>query len=671
MPAKANVKKQIETLCDSIRHHEHQYYVLDNPEISDGEFDHLMAQLKELEQQHPELITPDSPTQRVGGEPAKQFPPFKHRLPMLSLDNSYSYDELRDFDRRVREVSGHDKEKYVVEHKLDGLSFSLHYEKGQLKHGVTRGDGITGEDVTPNVKTIRSIPLLLAKREKKFENLEVRGEIFMTKQVFDKVNEEREEAGEPRFANPRNAAAGTVRMLDSRIVAQRRLEANTYALFVDGEIPFARHSEVLKALKHLGLKVNPNWVLCSSIEEVVGICSQWETQRDSLAYEIDGMVIKVDSIALQNELGATSKFPRWAVAYKFPARQATTRVRNILVQVGRTGALTPVAELEPILLTGITISRATLHNEDEIERLGLMIGDTVIVERGGEVIPKVVKVIESKRPKDARKFLPPKKCPVCGGGVFRPEGEVIRRCMNAACPAKLKESLLHFASRRAMDIDGLGDVLVDQLVDKRLVHDVADLYALKVEPVAKLERMAEKSAQNLIDEIDSSRKRELARLIFALGIRFVGERTAQILANHFGSLDRLTDATQTDLENVFEVGPKVAASIVQYFSQPQNKKIVEKLRDQGLNFEQTTKKLQSTKLQGKQLVLTGTLQHYTRDEAKSLIESAGGVVTSSVSKKTSFVVAGSEPGSKLEKAQALGVPVINEQDLLKLIGESK
>lgn len=669
MPIKSNVKKQMEDLRERIRHHEYQYYVLDSPEVSDGEFDRLMDQLKELERRHPELIAPDSPTQRVGGEPAKQFPAFRHRVSMLSLDNCYRYDELREFDRRVRAVSGHEKEKYIVEHKLDGLSFSLHYESGLLTNGVTRGDGVTGEDVTPNIKTIRSIPLRLAPLDKRFATLEVRGEIFMTKSVFERVNDDREEAGEPRFANPRNAAAGTVRMLDSKIVAQRKLEANAYALLVEGEAPLSHHSETLKTLKHLGFRVNSHWVVCESIEKVIAVCSEWETKRDSLDYEIDGLVVKVDSVGLQRELGATSKFPRWAVAYKFPARQATTKVRDILVQVGRTGALTPVADLEPVPLGGITISRATLHNEDEIERLGLMIGDTVLVERGGEVIPKVVKVMESKRPANARKFVPPPKCPVCRGGVYRPEGEVIRRCINAACPAKLKESLLHFAARRAMDIDGMGDVLAGQLVDKKLVRDMADLYTLTVEQVAELERMAEKSAQNFIHEIAASRKQELSRLIFALGIRFVGERTAQILANHYGSLDKLMKASQTELEAVFEVGPKVAASIVQFFEQPQNVKIIEKLREQGLNFKQTTKKQRSTKLQGKQVVLTGTLEHYTRDEAKALIENAGGVVTSSVSKKTDCVVAGNEPGSKLEKARALGVSVIGEQDLLKLLGE--
>ncbi len=669
MPVKPNIKKEIEDLRTLIRHHEYRYYVLDNPEISDGEFDQLMNRLKEMEKAHPELATPDSPTQRVGGEPAKQFPPFRHRVPMLSLDNSYSYDELREFDRRVREVSGRNREKYVVEHKLDGLSFSLHYEDGLLTHGVTRGDGVTGEDVTPNIKTIRTIPLRLAADTSKYSTFEVRGEIFMTKKVFDQVNEEREEAGEPRFANPRNAASGTLRMLDPRIVAKRKLEANTYAFFVENEVPFTRHSETLKTLKQLGFKVNSHWKLCESIEEVIQICSEWEKKRDDLDYEIDGMVVKLDSVTLQNELGATAKFPRWAVAYKFPARQATTRVRNIIVQVGRTGALTPVADLEPVPLAGVTISRATLHNEDEIERLGLKIGDTVIVERGGEVIPKVVKVVESSRPRDARKFVPPQKCPVCGGAVFRPEGEVVRRCVNAACPAKLKESLLHFASRRAMDIDGLGDALVDQLVDRKMVHDVADLYSLEVGPLAELERMAEKSAMNLVDEINKSRKQELARLIFALGIRFVGERTAQILANHLGSMDRLMQAHQEELEKVFEVGPKVAASIAQFFKQPQNLKVIEKLRHHGLNFRQSAHKPRSTRLQGKQFVITGTLEHFTRDEAKAQIENAGGVVTSSVSRKTDYVVVGSDPGSKLDKAHTLGIPTLGESEFQKMLKE--
>jgi DNA ligase (NAD+) len=669
MPTKTDARKQMEDLRELIRHQEYRYYVLDDPEITDAEFDRLMGELKESERQHPEWVTSDSPTQRVGGAPAKELSSFPHRVSMLSLDNCYSDEELQEFDRRVREVSGNKREQYVIEHKLDGLSVSLHYEDGMLAHGVTRGDGLVGEDVTANVKTIRSIPLRLAGGGEKWPVLEVRGEVFMTRAVFERVNDEREEAGEGRFANPRNAAAGTLRMLDSKIVAQRRLEANAYALFVENEVPFALHSEVLKALKEMGLKVNPHWKLCDSIEEVVEICAAWESRRDSLDYEIDGMVVKVNTIALQNELGATSKFPRWAVAYKFPARQATTRVRDIIVQVGRTGALTPVADLEPVPLAGTTISRATLHNEDEIGRLGLMIGDTVIIERGGEVIPKVVKVVESRRPKGARPFVAPRRCPVCGGSVYRPEGEVVRRCVNTACPAQLKESLLHFSSRRAMDIDGLGDVLVDLLVEKKLVHDVADLYSLKVEEVATLERMAEKSARNLVDEIEGSRKQELSRLVFALGIRFVGERTAQILANHFGSLDRIRKADQAALENVFEIGPKVAASIVHFFAQPQNLKVIEKLRSQGLNFKQTSRKPQSTRLQGKQLVLTGTLEHYTRDEAKALIENAGGVVTSSVSRKTDFVVAGAEPGSKLDKARALGVSIMDEQELKKIVGE--
>lgn len=667
MSAKSNLLKHISDLREKIRHHEYCYYVLDNPEISDAQFDQLMNQLKSLEQEHPEFITPDSPTQRVGGAPAKELPPFKHRVAMLSLDNCYSYEELRDFDRRVRDVSGREKEQYIVEHKLDGLSFSLHYKDGILAHGVTRGDGVTGEEVTANIKTIRSIPLRLKIQGKEFAELEVRGEVFMTKPVFEKVNEEREETGEPRFANPRNAAAGTLRMLDSRIVAQRKLEANAYAMLVKGEAPFATHAEVLKALQRLEFKVNPNWRICQSLDEVIQFCEQWESRRDSLDYEIDGIVVKVDSISLQNELGATSKFPRWAVAYKFPARQATTRVRDILVQVGRTGALTPVADLEPVPLTGVTISRATLHNEDEIERLGLRIGDTVLVERGGEVIPKIVKVLESKRPGDARIFVPPRKCPVCGGAVYRPEGEVIRRCVNAACPAKLKEALLHFASRKAMDIDGLGDALVGQLVEQKCVHDFADLYSLEVDRVATLERMAQKSARNLVEAIQESRKQSLARLIFALGIRFVGERTAQILANHFGSLDQLRQAKQDELENVFEVGPKVAASIAQFFGVPQNLKIVEKLRTHGLNFKQSSGPLRSDRLQGNQFVLTGTLEHYTREEAKAMIEGAGGVVTSSVSRKTDYVLAGTQPGSKLGKAQQLGVPIISEKDFLKML----
>jgi DNA ligase (NAD+) len=468
MPTRTTLRKKIQQLREAIRYHEHCYYVLDNPEISDAEFDQLMKELRTLESQHPELITPDSPTQRVGGKPAEGFVPVLHSVPMLSLDNTYSEEELLEFDKRVGEFSRDRAAGYVCELKIDGLSIALTYEQGHLVRGVTRGDGVRGEEVTFNVKTIRSIPLRLQTRSLMWDKaLEIRGEVYLPLSSFNKLNEERTENGETRFANPRNAAAGTLRTLDPQVVASRNLDIFVYQMFVDGQIPFSKHSEVLTWLEQSGFKVNRNWCRCPSIAGVVDYCREWEQKRDGLSYEIDGVVVKVDSIHLQQDMGVTSKFPRWAVAYKFPARQATTQVKDILVQVGRTGALTPVADLEPVKLAGSTISRATLHNEDEIKRLGLKIGDFVLIEKGGDVIPKVVKVLEGRRPRDARDFVMPDRCPVCSGEVYRPEGEAVRRCSNVGCPAKVKESLLHFSSRKAMKIEGLGEALVDQLVDKK------------------------------------------------------------------------------------------------------------------------------------------------------------------------------------------------------------
>ncbi|HLI30834.1 MAG TPA: NAD-dependent DNA ligase LigA, partial [Terriglobia bacterium] len=647
-----SVEKEIEKLRAEIRHHEHRYYVLDDPEISDYEFDQLMRKLQDLERRHPELITPDSPTQRVGGEPAQAFPKVRHQVPMLSLENTYSLDELREFDRRVRDLTGSESVDYVGELKLDGLSLALTYENGVLTRGVTRGDGMIGENVTPNVKTIRSVPLKIESKRLEAAGVpgrfEVRGEVIMPHSAFERLNAQREEAGEPKFANPRNSAAGTMRLLDSRIVAQRSLDMFHYYLLVDAKPLFPKHSQALDALDRLGFKVNPHWRSCRSFEELADYISGWENRRDSLKYEIDGIVVKVDNTQLWNELGNTAKSPRWAIAYKYPARQATTLVRKIRAQVGRTGVLTPVADLEPVDVGGVTVSHATLHNMDEIERLGVHEGDMVLIQRAGEVIPQIIKVV--KRAPDGREFHMPEKCPVCGGDVFRAKGEAAYRCVNAACPARLKESLLHFAGRRAMNIDGLGEAIVDQLVDQGLVKDAAGLYSLTEEQLAELDRMGKKSAANLVAEIESSKQADLGRVLFALGIPFVGERTARLLADHFDSIDTLATAPREELEQIPEIGPKTAAGIAEFFSETRNREVLARLRTAGVRFERgRTAKQGSQPLAGKQFVLTGTLPHFSRDEAASAISEAGGRVTGSVSKKTDYVVVGEDPGSKLEK----------------------
>jgi len=671
MSVPKTIEKEAEKLRADIRKHEHRYYVLSDPEISDFEFDKLMRRIQELERQYPELVTPDSPTQRVGGEPAEEFAKVRHAVPMLSLENTYSVDELKNFDRRVRELSGRAKVEYVGELKLDGLSMALTYEKGVLTHGVTRGDGIQGEDVTANVKTIRSVPLKIDAKKLDLigrpSRLEVRGEVIMTRAAFEQLNAQREAAGEPRFANPRNSAAGTMRLLDSKQVAQRKLDIYLYQLLASGSAPLPEHWKTLDALEKMGFKVNPHRRLCRSFEELLKYIEEWETKRDQLDYEIDGIVLKVNDTRLWEELGNTAKSPRWAVAYKYPARQATTQVKDIRAQVGRTGTLTPVADLEPVDVGGVTVSHATLHNMDEIQRLEVKIGDTVLIQRAGEVIPQVVKVVQHAP--DGREFRMPKKCPVCGGDVFRAKGEVAYRCVNTACPAKLKESLLYFAGRRAMNIDGLGEALVDQLVDKGLARDVADLYTLTRDQLASLERMGDKSATNLLDEIEASKKAELARVIFALGIRFVGERTAQLLADHFGALDKLAKAAEEDLLEVEEVGPKVAQSIVQFFRQKQNLHVIEKLRRAGLQFEQKKARKAGGRLAGKQFVLTGTLTNFSREDAKRMIEEAGGRVTGSVTKNTDYLIVGADPGSKLDKARSLGVKTIDDAELLKLLGK--
>lgn len=669
MAARASAR-QIEKLRDEIRHHDELYYVQDSPEITDREYDQLMETLQKLEAEHPELITPDSPTQRVGGRPAEGFPEVVHTRQMLSLDNSYNIDELRAFDERCQRLAEGRPLEYVAELKIDGLSLSLQYENGVLTRGVTRGDGRIGEEVTQNARTIRSIPLRLRTQAKKIDStLEVRGEVFIPRDVFDRTNAEREEAGEPRFANPRNAAAGAIRQLDSRLVAKRKLDMFAYDLLVGGRKPFPTHWEALDWMEQAGFRVNPHRKLCKTIDIVIDFANEKEALRDDLGYEIDGLVVKVNSTALQDEFGATQKAPRWAIAYKYPARQASTKVLDIVVQVGRTGALTPVANLEPVFLAGTTVSRATLHNEDEIKRLGLMIGDWVMIEKSGEIIPKVLSVVTSKRTGDEKPFKPPKNCPVCGGLISRPEGEVVARCVAADCRAQLLGRLLHFASRRAMRIEGLGEVLAEQLVAENYVKDVGDLYTLTLDQVAGLPRMAEKSATNLLAQIEASKSRDLSNLIYALGIRHVGERTAGILAHELGSLDRLISASVEELDAIPEIGLTVAESVRDWFDDEGNRSLCDRLRAAGVKTETDRRNDGEVdeRFAGKQFVLTGTLTSFTRDEARTLIEARGGRVNSSVSKKTDYVVAGEAAGSKLDKAQSLGVAVLDEDAFKEML----
>jgi DNA ligase (NAD+) len=673
-----SVAQQIEKLREEIRRHEELYYVLDNPEISDVEYDALLEKLQELEQQYPDQITADSPTQRVGGRPAESFAKVVHRRPMLSLDNSYNIDELRAFDQRCRRLAEGRTFEYIAELKIDGLSLALHYENQILARGVTRGDGRIGEDVTQNARTIRSVPLRLrakktpaeiSNRKSEMPQLEVRGEVFIPRKVFERINAEREEQDEPRFANPRNAAAGTIRQLDPRITASRKLEMFAYDLLAGERKPFATHWEALNWLEQAGFRVSPQRKLCGSIEEVIDFAGTIEARRDDLDYEIDGLVVKVNSTALQDEFGTTNKAPRWAIAYKYAARQATTRIVAIVVQVGRTGALTPVANLEPVSLAGTTVSRATLHNPDEVKRLGVRIGDWVLIEKGGDVIPKVLKVIESKRTGEEKAFRMPRHCPVCGGEISKPEGEVVSRCIAADCPAQLKGRLLHFASRRAMRIEGLGESLVDQFVKSGKVHDAGDLYDLTLDDITSLDRMAKKSASNLLAQIEASKQRDLPNLIYALGMRHVGDRTARTLARQFGSLEALSKATVRELDDVPEIGLTVAESVRDWFDDEGNSELCKRLEAAGVRtkMERTSEPNDET-FAGKLFVLTGTLAAYTRDEARAEIESRGGRVTSSVSKKTDYVVAGEEAGSKLDKAKELGVKVIDEAAFKELLG---
>ena len=653
---------EIDRLRRELRRHEHLYYVLDQPEITDAEYDALMRQLRELEDRYPALATADSPTRRVGGKPREGFLKVAHSSAMLSLDNALNDEELRDFDRRVRELLAGAPFRYVTELKMDGLSMAAHYRDGLFFQAVTRGDGQVGEDVTENARTIHSLPLSVQTNLSAFE---VRGETVMNRRAFERLNAERDQKGLSRFANPRNAAAGSLRLLEPQVTASRRLDYYTYFLLVEGRPARDSHWASLEELVRLGFKVNSHRRLCGSVDEVVAYCAEWEATREQLPYEIDGVVVKVDSVAQQQQLGYTAKAPRWAIAYKYPARQAKTFIRGIEVQVGRTGALTPVAILEPKEVGGVTVSRATLHNEDEIERLGLEIGDEVVIERSGDVIPKVVRV--SEKGSVRKPFQMPTACPVCGGKVVREEGEAASRCINTNCPARLKESVLHFASRGVMNIDGVGDALVDQLVDRGLVKSVADLYDLTISEFLTLERMGAKSAGNILRNIGNSKKSPLPRVLSALGIRFVGERTAIFLAEAFSSLDAIAAATSDTLQKAEEVGPKVAESVALFFREPHNRDLVERLRAAGLQFTYESTRPKSGPLAGLTLVLTGTLPTLSRERAKELIESAGGKVAAAVSKKTSFVVAGADAGSKLAKAESLGVKVIDEEHLLALV----
>ena len=664
------VERQIYELCETIRYHEHLYYVLDAPELPDAEFDRLMQELKRLEAAHPELITGDSPSQRVGGKPAEGFPKVEHSRPMLSLDNAYNEQELRDWERRVRESAGSEKLEYVCELKLDGMSLALTYQGGHLLKGATRGDGTIGEDVTSNVRTMRSVPLSVPggtlKKAGVPADFEVRGEVVIPLLAFERLNEDRERQELSKFANPRNAAAGTIRVLEPNIVAQRRLDFYAYFLLVDGRFFPEHHNNSLKALQELGFKVNSNHLLARDIDQALEFIAKCEQLRDKLPYEIDGVVIKVNSTRTQQRLGFTGKAPRWAIAYKYAARSGTSRIEDILVQVGRTGKLTPVAALKAVSIGGTTVTRATLHNQDEIDRLEVKIGDWVMIERGGDVIPKVVKVISDKdHPRGHKIFHMPERCPECGGHVVRVEGEADHRCVNTACPAKLRESILHFAARSVMNIEGMGESLVNQLSSRGLVKDLADIYELNQEKLLSLDRVGEKSAANLLREIEQSRKLPLERVIYGLGIRFVGERTAKFLSEHFGSMDALMNASVESLQEVDEVGPRIANSIQEFFAEPRNVALVERLKEHGLNFK-GEKKQRGTALAGKTFVITGTLANYSREAAKKLVEDAGGKVSSAVSKKTDYLIAGEEAGSKLDKARELGVPVIDEKQMEQL-----
>ena len=661
--SRRSAPKRVAELRAEISHHEKKYYVDNDPQISDAEFDALMRELGELETRFPDLITPESPTRRVGERPLEGFVPVVHDRPMLSIDNCYDEKGLRDFEDRVRRLLPDRKISYVAELKIDGLGISILFRGGKYARAVTRGDGVRGDDVTANVKTIRSLPLSIPEKR----DVEVRGEIFLPTETFLAINREREEKEEPLFANPRNAAAGSIRLLDAKQVASRNLDVFLYTLFVGGREPGFQW-ESLTRLRELGFKTNPHSQRCAAIEDVLAYYREWTEKRDTLDFEADGVVVKIDSEEDRRALGTTAKSPRWAVSYKFPARQATTRIEDIVIQVGRTGALTPVAVLEPVKLSGTTISRSTLHNEDELRRKDIRIGDVILLERSGDVIPHVVSVMKERRTGKERAFVWPAKCPVCHTPVFRPEGEAVSRCVNPSCPARIRESILHYASRRAMNIDGLGEALVDQLLAKGLVREIPDLYALEADDLADLERMGTKSAANLMGQIEASKTRDLARLVFALGIRHVGERLARSLAERFRTLDALAAAPAEELATVEDIGPRVAESVVFFFAQAENRKLIARLKRAGLDPSSGGKAAAGGPLAGQVFVITGTLRSFSREEARRRIEVLGGETADSVSGRTTGLVAGESPGSKLDKARALGIRVIREEEFLKLLG---
>jgi len=657
-------RARVEALRRKIVYHERKYYVDNDPQISDAEFDRLVAELRELEARFPGLVTPESPTQRVGEKPAEGFLSVVHRTPMLSIDNGYAEEEIRAFEDRVRKLLPDRAISYAAELKIDGLGISVLYRGGKFARAVTRGDGVRGDDVSGNVKTIRALPLAIEAGGE----VEVRGEVYLPFASFREINREREEAGEALFANPRNAAAGSVRLLDPRIVAARGLSVFLYYLVVDGKEEASQWG-ALRKLRELGFPTEPHSRFCRTLDDVLAYYREWNGKRDALEFDADGIVVKVDGADERRELGTTAKSPRWAISYKFPARQATTRVNDIVIQVGRTGALTPVAILEPVKLSGTTISRSTLHNEEELRRKDVRVGDHILLERSGDVIPQVVSVMKERRPRGAKAFAWPKRCPVCGSKVFRPEGEVISRCVNASCPARVRESVLHFASRRAMDIDGLGEAIVDQLLACGLVRSLPDLYGLRFEDLVELERFGPKSARNLLDEIAASKSRGLARLLYALGIRHVGEKLAQTLAARTRSLEALEAAGRDDLVQAEDVGPRVAESILFFFAQPENRELIRRLREAGVDDRAAEAAAGPKPLAGQVFVITGTLAAMTRDEARELLEGLGAEVGSSVTRKTTGLVVGDAPGSKLDRARELGVRIIEEGEFLKLVGE--